>query len=118
MKKQTKKRVTKKQLLESIESLKAENENFRSSYRNESNQRHSLFEKVKELEKQMCDLNYQRDQLRETARLLELQLAEEDARAEAFEFVLRMQNKYPVVEPAKVGGGVVNANNFSPDTHR
>lgn len=90
--------ATKKQLLESIASLQAELRAEQELRNKQYNAMREAEQKRREAETKLSDAEWRANQNAALVRSLEIQLAEEDARAEAFEFVLRMQNKYPVVE--------------------
>lgn len=91
--------ATRKQLLESIEHLKKMLTSSENATVTERQQRYITEQKIKEAEAKVRDLEYTLAVTKETLRNAELHLAQEDARAEAFEFVLRLQNKAPVVSP-------------------
>lgn len=94
-------RLTKKQLLESIAALQASLQCANDGASAERGQRYAAEQKVKELESKVRNEATTNAHLREQNRMLELQLAEEDARAEAFELVLRLQYKAELPAVAK-----------------
>lgn len=91
------KQQTINKLTNEIASLLCEMERYKSYLREESSKRAALEKEVR----QLADLRYQLEQAVADNNRLRVALAEEDARAEAFEFVLRLQHGALVPSPVE-----------------
>lgn len=92
-------KFTKKILVEKLRTSRLATEASERMRGDLYNKKAELEGKIRDLENKLSDAEFRVSQRDALVRSLEIQLAEEDARAEAFEFVIRLQHGAPVVSP-------------------